>query len=403
MVTSAVSSRRRSTPRAAKVWPCEELYCTVLFAVTTVSSPQSVRRHLTYHSRRPISPVATELDPNCEYTVVVTKRTEPQMRGALSTFKVHPLALAASRVEKLMWSLLSGQVCTFYGFIVESAAEVLPCRPKAARRIEFIGDSVTSAVGNEGKATSSKSRFGIKGRTENVHNGYACILARMFDAEAHVLAWTGKGVHSNAGDWGPNLPMLWKNTIASREGEGEWGLSTWTPDVVVVNVGANDLFPPASLETEIVSAYALFLAEIRQRTCLCLPVRVAGRSAGSVIQTLADLRSCRVLYHVFRSATCAHLLCRVRRELHECGGLGDEPQSRGAAAPGNRQGRHVESRETRHAAALRIRQGTSLCSGLGTNDSVWECSRTLLYCVCNFTRWTGDWTRATTRRCGTLP
>ncbi|KAF1320413.1 Carbohydrate esterase, partial [Globisporangium splendens] len=186
--------------------------------------------------------VATELDPESEYTVTISKRTEPQMRGKLSTFKV----------------------CTFYGFIVEADAEVLPIRqPATTRKIEFIGDSDTCAWGNEGKATSAKNMFGgsMKGRMENVYNGYACILARMFDAEAHILAWSGKGVHSNAADWGPSMPALWKNTIASRE--GEWEMQSWMPDIVVVNLGSNDLFPPASLETEIVGAYALFLAEVR--------------------------------------------------------------------------------------------------------------------------------------------
>lgn len=193
-------------------------------------------------------------------------------------------------------------MCTFYGFIIESDAEVLPCRPESDRKIEFIGDSVTSAFGNEGKATSSKSRFGIKGRMENVYNGYACILARMFDAEAHVLAWTGKGVHSNAGDWGPNLPMLWKNTIASRE--GEWDMESWKPDVVVVNLGANDLFPPASLETEIVSAYALFLAEVRQR------MRPSW-SAVCVYSVLAraHLCLCPLLCLVLPDRPHAHIFC----------------------------------------------------------------------------------------------
>jgi hypothetical protein len=32
--------------------------------------------------------VATDLDPFHEYTVTITKRTEAQTRGALSTFKV---------------------------------------------------------------------------------------------------------------------------------------------------------------------------------------------------------------------------------------------------------------------------------------------------------------------------
>ncbi|GMF11992.1 unnamed protein product [Phytophthora lilii] len=132
--------------------------------------------------------VATDLDPQQEYTIRICKRTEPQMRGAMSTFKV----------------------CTFYGFIVEGNAEVLPVdqpEPQPVRKMEFIGDSDTCGFGNEGKASSAKNMFGMKGRMENVYNGYACITARMFDAEEHVLAWSGLGdepqvcVAAAAGDY----------------------------------------------------------------------------------------------------------------------------------------------------------------------------------------------------------
>ncbi|KAG7381944.1 hypothetical protein PHYPSEUDO_005471 [Phytophthora pseudosyringae] len=186
--------------------------------------------------------VATDLDTEQEYTIRICKRTEPQMRGAMSTFKV----------------------CTFYGFIVDDKAEVLPVdqpEPQPVRKMEFIGDSDTCGFGNEGKASSAKNLFGMKGRMENVYNGYACITARMFDAEEHALAWSGKGVHSNSADWGPNMPALWKNTLASRP--GDWDMSSWIPDVVVINLGINDLSPPASAETDIVTGYATFLLEVR--------------------------------------------------------------------------------------------------------------------------------------------
>ncbi|CAH0473975.1 unnamed protein product [Peronospora belbahrii] len=186
--------------------------------------------------------VATGLDTNLEYTIRICKRTEPQMRGAMSTFKV----------------------CTFYGFIVEENAEVLSVdqpEPPPMRKMEFIGDSDTCGFGNEGKASSAKNLFGMKGRMENVYNGYACVTARMFDAEEHVLAWSGKGVHSNSADWGPNMPVLWKNTLASRP--GDWDMSSWIPDVVVINLGINDLSPPASAETDIITGYSAFLLEVR--------------------------------------------------------------------------------------------------------------------------------------------
>uniref|UniRef100_A0AAV1UVA1 Uncharacterized protein n=1 Tax=Peronospora matthiolae TaxID=2874970 RepID=A0AAV1UVA1_9STRA len=186
--------------------------------------------------------VATGLDIKQKYTIRICKRTEPQMRGAMSTFKI----------------------CTFYGFIIEEDAEVFSVdqlESQPVRKMEFIGDSDTCGFGNEGKASSAKNLFGMKGRMENVYNSYACVTARMFDAEEHVLAWSGKGVHSNSADWGPNMPALWKNTLASRQ--SDWDMSSWIPDIVVINLGINDLSPPASAETDIITGYATFVLEVR--------------------------------------------------------------------------------------------------------------------------------------------
>ncbi|KAH9191896.1 hypothetical protein AeNC1_006127 [Aphanomyces euteiches] len=176
---------------------------------------------------------------DAEHTITISKRTEPQVCGTLSTFKV----------------------CTFYGFIVDEAAVVLPYVSPYTHRMEFIVDSETCGYGNEGAGSSSNGIVGMKGRFENVYNGYACITARMFNAEAHVLAWSGKGVKSNFADWGPNMSSLWKNTIASRD--FPWDMDAWQPEVVVVNLGTQDLFPPASSKDEIVEAYIALLKDIR--------------------------------------------------------------------------------------------------------------------------------------------
>lgn len=185
--------------------------------------------------------IANDLDPSKEYHVVVTKRTEPQMRGALSTFKI----------------------CTFYGFLLDATGMVLPNKnTNGHRKIEFIGDSDTCAFGNEGEASSASNFFNMKGRLENVHNGFASIVSRMLDAESNVLAWSGKGVHSNSLEWGPTMCALWKRTLGSRE--GLWDMQNdWIPNVVVVHLGGNDLLPPASSETEIIESYTTFIEDIR--------------------------------------------------------------------------------------------------------------------------------------------
>nr|CCA14218.1 carbohydrate esterase putative [Albugo laibachii Nc14] len=188
-------------------------------------------------SKRPkVFELCSTLNPENKYHVHISKRTEPQAKSTLSTFKV----------------------CTLYGYILDQNARILPCDVTYKRKFEFIGDSDTTAFGNECKV----SDFRPKAISQNVHNGYACILARMFDAEAHITAWSGKGVHSNSADWGDTMPTLWKKTIASRS--IHYDLESWIPDAVVINLGVNDLYPPISSNSDVATAYVKFLREIRR-------------------------------------------------------------------------------------------------------------------------------------------
>lgn len=89
------------------------------------------------------------------------------------------------------------------------------------------------------------------------------LMTRLRCFDKLISLCCSKGVHSNSADWGPNMAALWKNTLASRG--GRWDMKSWIPDIVVINLGINDLLPPASSEAEIVGAYAQLLAEVR--TC----------------------------------------------------------------------------------------------------------------------------------------
>jgi len=63
------------------------------------------------------------------------------------------------------------------------------------RKIEFIGDSITCAYGNEG--TSKEQSFTPK--NENSYMSYAAITARNLNASANMIAWSGIGLTMNYG------------------------------------------------------------------------------------------------------------------------------------------------------------------------------------------------------------
>lgn len=123
--------------------------------------------------------------------------------------------------------------------------EFLPVNEKE-RKVEFIGDSITSGEGT----------FGAKEETDwipmffSVQRGYAHLTAKALDAEYRIFSQSGFGIHHG---WDNNLhsalPRFYREVCSIMPGEtcrklggGEkWNFESWQPDVVVINLGTNDV------------------------------------------------------------------------------------------------------------------------------------------------------------------
>jgi len=84
----------------------------------------------------------------------------------------------------------------FKGIILNPDSKIVspPQRPKY--KIEFIGDSITVGYGNESRSIKCKN---FKHWTNNYFS-YAQITARELNAEANIIAISGKGVVRNYGE-----------------------------------------------------------------------------------------------------------------------------------------------------------------------------------------------------------
>jgi len=75
---------------------------------------------------------------------------------------------------------------------------IVPLSPKPARKIEFIGNSITCGTGSD----VSKVRCG-EGKWHDQHNAYMAygpLVARHFNAQWHLSAYSGIGlIHSCCG------------------------------------------------------------------------------------------------------------------------------------------------------------------------------------------------------------
>lgn len=118
-----------------------------------------------------------------------------------------------------------------------------PARP--VRRIVFYGDSNLAGYSLESERNQGGSNL------QGSHHTYAGITARMFDAEYHNISKSGATLSSlnsrfDRVDWSSNNPS--------------WNFELFPADVVVVNIGANDLGWPKSI---IKSRYHSLLDDLR--------------------------------------------------------------------------------------------------------------------------------------------
>ena len=119
-----------------------------------------------------------------------------------------------------------------------------------APRIEFIGDSITCGYGLEG--IWGKDTF--KTIQERPDKAYAFLTAKALSAEFQLCSWSGIGIISNYVDpetvflpetrW--LMPACWPYTDKSGQLrlkiEPEiWDESRFSPDIVVINLGTNDI------------------------------------------------------------------------------------------------------------------------------------------------------------------
>ena len=124
-----------------------------------------------------------------------------------------------------------------------------PQEPQSLR-IEFIGDSITCGYGLEGiweKDTFTTTQ-------ERPDKAYAFLTARALGAEFQLCSWSGIGITSNYVDpatiFLPDtqwlMPACWpytdkKGQLRLKQEPEVWDASKFPPDIVVINLGTNDI------------------------------------------------------------------------------------------------------------------------------------------------------------------
>ena len=130
-------------------------------------------------------------------------------------------------------------VTTFKGVLLKDKGEILKAPDAPAHRIEIIGDSYVCGYGSESTTVKCEDLRPY----ENVEKAFGALVAKEFNAEYHVVAYSGKGIVRNYGDKAQRspdpFPPLYDRTLCGDE-KLAWDFKQWVPHAVIIHLGTND-------------------------------------------------------------------------------------------------------------------------------------------------------------------
>jgi lysophospholipase L1-like esterase len=199
-----------------------------------------------------------------QFGIIIDGKLEPHKLSAKAGEHAYLLGqgLSSGEHEVALHRLTEANVgeTTFLGFQFGKGGTLVSPGRAPARRIEVIGDSISTGYGNEGPDKTCH----FSPETENHYLTYGAIAARGVGAELVTVAWSGKGVFSNRGSAVDTLvmPALWKRTLPERD-DSKWNFAEYQPDAVVVNLGTNDFAPEVADYSPFDRTYLAFVRDVR--------------------------------------------------------------------------------------------------------------------------------------------
>lgn len=155
----------------------------------------------------------------------------------------------------------------FHGLLLGPGGEMLDCPTLPRIRLEFIGDSITCGYGNEDASVSKSFPYPS---VSNAFYSYAMLTARTIGAQCVMVARSGICLNYNRYTPGVgvfhDMETLYPYTMFSPEHDTEvWDHSLYTPDIVCINLGTNDVEQPAFDKDEFAGKMVEFVNMIRSR------------------------------------------------------------------------------------------------------------------------------------------
>ena len=190
------------------------------------------------------------------------------------------------------------------------------------RKIEFYGDSYMCGYGDLGIVTEERE-WGNADNSDH-QKAFPTYICDRFDADESTIAYSGKGIILNGeNSTGLTIPEYFNYTDVIVNGDTEtpslWDFSKYTPNLVVVLTGANDMFGFADANDYAVG-YEKFIRELRKIypgiNILCL-----GKPKGNYpdeTKKIVSIKDFKI--HAYMD-DCSCIICSYGEILHLMIGL----------------------------------------------------------------------------------
>ena len=161
-------------------------------------------------------------------------------------------------------------IVSLLGIELPQEGALLSALPLPARKLMFVGDSVTCGAGVENNSTCTSDPAHP---ASDAYHSYGMELGRRLDAQTHLVCYGGRGLDRDYGGFGVadnilNAPQFIDLSIPADDAANRapWDSRKWVPDGIVVSLGTNDFnlqkTRPLDGDT-FVGDYARFLMTLR--------------------------------------------------------------------------------------------------------------------------------------------
>ena len=261
---------------------------------------------------------------NHNYIEVVVDDRPPlriQTSGASNTIKVAEGLSDGAHSITICKDTESGiGYLEFLGF---KCAGLLPLPPKQAKKLEFIGDSITCGTGSD----LSRNPCG-KGQWYDQHNAYWSYgpsTARILDAQWCLTAVSGIGMVNSCCGMTIAMPEVF-DKLNQRENVGQWNFNRYQPDAVTICLGQNDGTRDPDKFRE---AYIKFIERIRAVYPLAEIVCLTSPMADAALTTAMQANLTKIVDSMNTGGDLkVHKFFFSRRYHSGCGGHPDLEEHR---------------------------------------------------------------------------